>query len=144
MAGDDIRAGKTAKWDLPPWELPGGFRFDAKPHRGPFVRRVANVGFVCSTAALYPIVATFFFCFVESYVLLLAPAVALGLLGVILGLTAWVLAHQDLVEMQTGLTNPEGEGETRFAHDRAFVSFVLGLGCFLLWGAGALLDYLQH
>jgi hypothetical protein len=68
MAGDDDRIRQSVKWgippwDIPPWELTGGFRFDSLPHRGPLLRRLANVAFVCSTFLCYPLVGCWFvFC----------------------------------------------------------------------------------
>lgn len=143
MVGDDDRAGKSAKWDIPPWELPGSFRFDSKPHRGPLLRRLANATFVCAILSLYPFGCSIVFCIVESWInILLGVATILGLLRSGLGLVVWMLARGDLEEMRAGLTNPEGRWETEFGRDRAVLSFGLGLSSFLLWCPVFLLPYL--
>jgi hypothetical protein len=144
MAGDHDKVGKSAKWDIPPWELPGGFRLDSKPHRGPLLRRLANIGFVCSLLSFYPFGCFLFICIVESWIKVLAAAVVLGLLGSGFGLVVWMLARGDLQDMRTGLTNPDGKWETQFGRDRAILSFVLGFFSFLLWGTGVLLAWLQN
>ena len=142
MIGDE-GARKAAKWDIPPWELPGNFRLDAKDHRGPLLRRIANAGFVCAVASFYPVGFFSLICIVETWVNLLAAAILLGLAGSLLGLTAWVIARGDLEEMRTGLTNPEGQEETKFGRDRGVLSFLLGICSFLLWGVCALFEYLR-
>jgi hypothetical protein len=143
MTGDDGGTRKSVNWDIPPWELPGNFRLDAKDHRGPLLRRLANVGFVCSIASLYPIGFFFLICLVETWVNLLAAAIVLGLIGSMFGLTAWLLARRDLEEMRTGETSTVGQEETKFGRDRGVLSFLVGLCSFLLWGVCALFEYLQ-
>jgi hypothetical protein len=50
----DDRARRPAGWDVPPWELPGNFRLDCQPHRGPLLRRLANSGLVCAVVSWFP------------------------------------------------------------------------------------------
>jgi hypothetical protein len=151
MACDDDKIGKSAKWgnprwDIPPWEQPGGFRFDSLPHRGPLLRRLANVAFVCSALSSYPLPGCCFlscmlhdvFCIAESWIRIFGAAAILGLLGSCLGLVVWILARGDLEAMRTGLIDPEGKWETKFGRDRAVDSFGLGFCAFLLWGAPVL------
>jgi hypothetical protein len=142
MTGDDDRAEKHPKWDIPPWELPGNFRLDARPHRGPLLRRLANAAFVCAAVSFYPNVCFLAICLVRSWGMLFGPAVVLGLLGVGLALPTWVLARRDLQEMRKGRTCADG-GETRFARDRAVVGFSLGLFSSLWSGTWLLSDYLD-
>lgn len=152
MAGHDDRVRQSAKWgtppwDIPPWELPGGFRFDARPHRGPRLRRLANVAFVCSALSFCSLSGcyVFVFCIAESWTKLFGTAEAiLGLLGSCLGLVVWILARGDLKEMRTGRIDQEGKWETKFGCDRAFLSFGLGLYAFLLWSLPVLLIYLWN
>lgn len=151
MAGHDDRVRQSAKWgtppwDIPPWELPGGFRFDARPHRGPRLRRLANVAFVCSVFSYYPLggCCCIFFYIEESWIKLLGAAVVLSLLGSGLGLVVWMLARQDLEEMRTGEIDSEGRWETKFGRDRAVDSFLLGFCSFLLWSSVVLFACLRN
>jgi xanthine/uracil permease len=140
MTGEGNRAWKSPHWDIPPWELPAGFRLDAKPHRGALLRRLANASFVCAAASFYPFGCLLVFCIVESWVRILLPAVVLGVFGWLLGLTVWVVARRDLEEMRFGTISQDGEGETQFARDRAALGLVCGFCSFLLWGTMLLLD----
>jgi hypothetical protein len=149
MTGADDRIkltteGNIAPWSVPPWELPGGFRFDSQPHRGPLLRRLANAAFVCSMLSYYPILGSccLVFCFEESWIKIFGTAAVLGLLGSCLGLVVWLLARGDLEAMRTGLIDPEGKWETKFGRDRAVDSFGLGLGSLLMWTSPVLLVYL--
>lgn len=151
MARKDDRIRQSAKWgvspwDIPPWELPGGFRFDSQPHRGPLLRRLANVAFVCSALAFCSLSGCYFvFCIAESWTKFFGAVEAiLGLLGSCLGLVVWILARGDLEGMRTGRIDPGGKWETKFGCDRAFLSIGLGLFSLLLWIPPTLLIYLLN
>lgn len=148
MACNDDRFRQSGKWgiprwDIPPWELPGDIRFDSQPHRGPLLRRLANVAFVCSVLSYFPLFGCPYFIFYvfyvdESWITLFWAASIVGLLSACLGLEVWMLARGDLEEMRTGLNDPEAKSETKFGRDRALDGFILGLGSFLLWSLPAL------
>jgi hypothetical protein len=78
MAGDDRQ----------PWEQPGAVRRDCEPHRGPLVLTLGILSIVCGSLALGA-----WLCF--------GPAVLLALLGLPLGIVAWVLGTRDLGEFWT-------------------------------------------
>ncbi len=148
MGGDDDRIMRSAKqeipsWDIPPWELPGGFRFDTMPHRGPLLRWLANVAFVCAALSFYPLTGCYFVFWIEESRIrhFFGAAAVLGLVATFLGSQVWRLAGGDLEAMRTGLIDPEGKWETKFAHDRAVNSIGLGLAAFLLWGMPVILKY---
>jgi predicted Zn finger-like uncharacterized protein len=63
------------------------WRRDAEPHRGPLILTLGIIGLVCLG-----------FC---------------GPIGVVLGVIAWVLGHQDLEKIKKRQLDPEGEGLTQ-------------------------------
>jgi hypothetical protein len=127
-------------WEVPPWELPGNFRLDCEPHRGPLLRWLANAGFLCALTSFFPCVCPLVFCLVPpDTVVLFAAPVGLSVLGASLGLTVWALARHDLGRMGKGLINPEGEWETKFAKKRAGACLGVSLVSLLLWSGLALL-----
>jgi hypothetical protein len=142
MIGDDYRAGRPPGWDIPPWELPGNFRLDAKPHHGPLLRQLANAAFICAVASYYPCVCFLGCCILRSVVKLVGPAFLLGMLGAVFALPVCLVAQRDLWEMERGRTRRDGEFETRFGRDRAALASALGLFSFLLWGSFVLSDCL--
>jgi hypothetical protein len=132
----------SAEWDIPPWELPGGFRLDARPNRAWLLRRLANAGFVCAVVSYFPFGCVVLICIVESWEKVFGIAAVLGLLGWVLSLMAWLLARADLQEMRTGAMFSD-DGETEFARNRAFLSLGLSVTSFVVWGTGALIAYLR-
>ncbi len=99
---------------VPPWELPGQFRRDCAPHRAGLLGALANTSALVGTLSLVP-----------PFALACAPLGAL--LGLPLGLTAWVLARRDLAEMRAGRTDPSGEAGTEAARKLALLGVVTGL-----------------
>jgi hypothetical protein len=139
MTGNDDAAEDSPNWDIPPWELPGNFRRDAEPHRGPLLRKLADAGYVCSAASCCPFLFGVVFGVLDnvgpvrfggSGVIVLA--IAVGLLGVGLSIMTLVLARRDLAGMRSGLVDPTGEGETEFACGRAVRNTVWGFLSVLL------------
>ena len=132
-------------WEVPPWELPGNFRLDCEPHRATLLRWLANVGLLGATFAYCPCACAPCLCLVwwaAAFEVLVLTALALGLLGAWLGLTALVLARRDLAGMQTGRIDPSGALETRFARERGLAALVWGVLAGLGWGAVLLREVL--
>ena len=81
--------------EVPPWERPGAVRRDCEPHRGDVLSWLGKASRVLSLFSC----RCFFPC----------------LLGFPLGLTTWLLARQDLQQMQTGRRDRGGQRETVWA-----------------------------
>src|SRR5579871_4483278 len=95
----DNHTGIQADKPLPPWERPGYFRLDGKPHRGGTLRSFAVVGFILGMVAF----------FTPCYGWI--P----GVVSVLICLTVRDLAYLDLDKMQTGLIDPRGKALTEEA-----------------------------
>jgi hypothetical protein len=85
--------------DPRPWEQPGAVRRDCRPHRGPWLLMLSGLG------------------------LLLAPL----LLALPLCAAGWVLAGRELIGMEAGLIDPEGEDAAVRARKLAFAGLLLAL-----------------
>jgi hypothetical protein len=107
--------------DVPPWELPGGFRLDAEPHRGRLLR---GLGIVAVAAGAF-----------LPGAIICAP-VALGL-----GLAVWTLARRDLERIRRGLTDPDGANLTNEARELGVVATGMG-ACILVPMAVFFIDLL--
>ena len=105
---------------LPPWERPGGVRRDCKPHHGELLQLLGATSLVFGAFA---------FC-----------AVLPGLVGIVLGVTVYLLGNRELSQMEKGIIDPAGKGLAREARRFAvagIVTSLLGLlfsGCILLLG----------
>src|SRR3954463_4309373 len=84
---------------VPPWELPGNFRLDCEPHRAGLLAALSGVNLLIGFLSLLPPCV---------------PACAsLGtLLALLLGLTVWRLARNDLTRMRAGRVDPSGLNQT--------------------------------
>jgi hypothetical protein len=136
MPGKDNQNRWPANWDIPPWELPGNYRFDCEPHYGTFLRRLANASFVLAAFAL-GLSGCSLICPSE---VMRAPMTyglefVLGYFGILFGGIAIFSARKELGEMRLGRINPEGRYETEFALRRGLLGFLLGLVSTPLWGA---------
>jgi hypothetical protein len=136
MPDKDPKDQWPTEWDIPPWELPGNYRFDCEPHRGIFLRRLANASFVFAAFALG----------LSGFSLLVPTDVmhdlatyglesVFGCLGMLFGVIAFLSASKELAGVRRGLINPEGQYETEFALRRALQGVLLGLISTPLWGA---------
>ena len=100
-----------------PWEQSGDVRRDAEPHRGHLLRLLANFSVACGIVSF----CTFF------------PSIV----GLLLGLTAFVMARRDLKKMRAGVMDDQGREETENAWGHAFFGVILNfllmvtLGLFL-------------
>jgi hypothetical protein len=100
--------GIQANKPLPPWEHPGCFRLDCKPHRGTLLVWMAAASVACSAVLLGPLVLP-------------------------LTLTTWWLARRDLARMREGMTDPSGEQRTVCARYLCGVALLLtGLNTLVL------------
>src|SRR3954447_411004 len=119
-------------WDVPPWRRPGGFRRDPEPHRVGLLRLLLGAGCACLLAMMPA--AAFLKVFVGSrltgHVAALAPTTA----GVVLCVTALVLARHDLAGMRAGEVDSRGQDGTR----RVAGALALLLFCFAVAAAALL------
>jgi hypothetical protein len=92
--GEELAEEEERPWDRP-YRRP--VRRDCEPHRGPLVLVLGIISIVAAPAVLC--------CY------FLGPAVPL--LGLCLGIPAWVLGRRDLAQMKQGSMDPEGEGITQ-------------------------------
>jgi hypothetical protein len=95
--GDDDRS----------WVKSGEVRRDAEPHRGHFLRVLANASVACvllSLCSLFP-----------------------SVIELLLGLTALVMALGDLGKMRGGVMDARGKKETQKALGDAFIASILNL-----------------
>jgi hypothetical protein len=104
--------------ELPPWELPGGFRFDGEPHRGPLLCELGHAALMAGWLSVLP--ACFPCC---------APA------AILLGMRVWTMTSRDLALMQRGQMDTRGQEATELGRCRARKAVFLALLGFLVWGA---------
>lgn len=104
--------------EIPPWERPGAsLRRDCEPHRGPLIHTLGVVSLVLGIPALCGA--------------LCPPFVVPGLISAPLGISAWVMARNDLMKMEQKLMDPEGLASTQTGLNYAVAGAVLGgLGIF--------------
>jgi predicted Zn finger-like uncharacterized protein len=98
-----------------PWEIQG--RRDAEPHRGTLILVLGIISVVLSTLM---------FCSVGFT----------GLIGLPLGITAWVMGRRDLRKMREGRMDREGNGFTQAGLICGIIGAILGsIGvlCFLVY-----------
>jgi hypothetical protein len=118
---------KPADEDDRPWEQPGAFRLDCEPHRGGLIRGLGLWAQVTCVAGL---------CLPW-----LLP-ISLGL-----GLTAWLLARRDLLEMDAGLRDSAGRTATREGRKGGLDAAAVAVLLAALWAlvvAGAFLGRLAR
>jgi hypothetical protein len=97
-----------------PWERPGCVRRDCDPHRGHFLLLLANISCSCGLLS---------FC-------LAFPSV----LGLPVGVAAWVMAARDLGRMRAGQMDVRGRRRTQNARSIAAFGVVIStLGSWPLW-----------
>ena len=97
-----------------PWERPGAVRRDYEPHRAGWLLALA-----------------------DASLLLGALSLCLGflaLMGLALGLAAWVMASHDLGRMRAGSMDPGGRAATTRGRARARAGAALSLYGAVLWG----------
>jgi hypothetical protein len=114
-------------WEVPPWEMPGGFRLDCEPHHEPMLRWLANVALLCVLSAIGLILAAPVLLLFANSLRALAVAPWLGSGGGLLGLSAWLLARRELAGMRAGRIDRSAEWGVRFARERGRAVFVVGL-----------------
>jgi hypothetical protein len=95
-----------------------GLRRDCEPHRGRWIALLGNVSVVLAALAL--------------------PLCGLpGLLGLPLGVAAWVMGSADLAKIRAGTMDPQGFSKTSLGRECGIVGAVLGgavaVGWLLLW-----------
>jgi hypothetical protein len=90
-----------------PWERRGAMRLDCEPHRGGLVRLLGAAGLALGALA--------------------SCGGVTGLIGLPMGLTAWLMARDDLARMRAGVMDRRGERLTRQGADTGFVGAVLSL-----------------
>jgi hypothetical protein len=126
--------------DIPPWELPGGFRLDCEPHRGPFLQgsafsAIAALLVSCGLAVL----ALFWFALThgrDGWVpeMILAcvalASAACSSVALALGLSVQMMARRDLGH---GWMGPGGRQVAERARDMGQVAFGLAAGVMLFW-----------
>jgi hypothetical protein len=95
-----------------------GLRRDCEPHRGRWIALLGNASVVFAALALP-------FCGLP------------GLLGLPLGIAAWVMGNTDLAKIRSGAMDPGGSGPTRLGREcgivGTFLSAAVGVGWLLLW-----------
>jgi hypothetical protein len=101
----------------PPWKLPGGFRFDGEPHRGPLLFDLGQLSLMIALLGVLPM------CFLCS-----APV------AIPLGLRVWIMARRDLALMHRGEMDTRGREDTELGRKKARWALVLALTSLLLWG----------
>jgi hypothetical protein len=85
--------------DERPWERPGrGQRFRGEPHRGPLVLVLGIISVVFGVMS--PLGAC------------CGPLLVASLVGLGLGIPAWILGRRDLRKMDAGEMDPQGRGQT--------------------------------
>jgi hypothetical protein len=90
-------------------------RRDCEPDRAWLLGPLGIASAVCGGVSVFP-------CFI-----------AFALVAVPLGVTTWLMAQNDLVQMRAGLMDPRGEPETRLAQERATMGAWLALLSATLW-----------
>ena len=114
---DEHREGTQAEESIPPWEQPGCFRRDCEPHRGTLLWWLAFASLFLGVLALLPCWDWLF-----------------GLVGIPLGLCSRYLAKADLANMQAGLMDPAGEGDTALAMNLSTIGLRFGIAGTVFWG----------
>ena len=97
-----------------PWERPGAVRRDCEPHRAEWLLALA-----------------------DASLLLGALSLCLGflaLMGLALGLAAWVMASHDLGRMRAWSMDPSGQAAAIRGRTRARAGAALSLYGAVLWG----------
>jgi hypothetical protein len=112
--GEDLEGDHVEAWR----ESYPGLRRDCEPHRGRWIALLGNASVVFAALAL--------------------PLCGLpGLLGLPLGIAAWVMGNADLAKIRSGAMDPRGSGPTRLGRECGIVGTVLsaavGAGWLLLW-----------
>jgi predicted Zn finger-like uncharacterized protein len=111
--GEYLDAGSEVEDDRP-WERYGGRR-DSEPHRGSLVLTLGIISVVVSALSVC-----------------LCPGAVVGL-G--LGITAWVMGHADLRKMQDGTMDRRGQGSTKGGWICGIIgTFLNGLGILAVGG----------
>jgi len=104
---------------------PRWLRRDCAPHRGNLIRNVGITGIVLGCAS--------------SFLCMLAPAIQIA--GLICSITAWAMAHKDLLKMRAGVMDPAGGTLTKSAETLGIVGVAVNsilLFTCGLWWAGLL------
>jgi len=96
-----------------PWEKAGNVRRDCEPHRGPFLLFLGQLSLIGGSLA---------FCFFWP-----------GLFAFFLANAVIQMARRDLRKMQAGLMDPEGEGATMQAKERAALGMMLAVLFLGIW-----------
>jgi hypothetical protein len=97
-----------------PWRLPGAVPRDCAPHRSEVLRLLGLSSLACGLLA---------FCLGAT-----------ALLGLPLGLAAWVLARYDLPRMRDGLMDPAGWGDVLSARESGREGALLSAVYLVFWG----------
>src|SRR5262245_21281131 len=80
-----------------PWETPGAVRRDCEPHRAHFIRLVGTISLTWG---------------------LLSICLGLtGVVGILTGIAAWVMANSDLRKMSKGIMDPSGRIATTLGNE---------------------------
>lgn len=110
---DDHRKGIQADKPLPPWEQPGCFRMDCEPHRAELLTAISILGLIVNQVSMcLPIFL---------------------LIGMLLGMTTWLLAKLDLAKMSRGMMDPGGMKVTTEAKRNAEFALAIGIMWIVAW-----------
>lgn len=102
-------SGQSDEGEKLPWERRGRMRLDCEPHRAGLVRLLGGASLALAVLA---------FC-----------GGVTGLIALPMGVTAWVMARDDLAKMRAGLMDRRGAGRTRQGGDCAVFGVILSLLC---------------
>jgi hypothetical protein len=104
--GEDLENEETDAWE----ESTRGLRRDCEPHRGFWISFLGNSSTVLGALAI--------------------PLCGMpGLVGLPLGVVAWVMGNADLAKMQAGLMDPAGRSRTRSGRDCGIAGLTLSGLC---------------
>jgi hypothetical protein len=108
--------------ELPPWQQPGNYRRDGEPHRGPMLLALATVGLTVSVPGCCLSVLGLSATLVNGpdrplgdFLISRGMIVGVELLGLALGLLAWLPAKWDVAGMKRGAVDPAGQWDTQRA-----------------------------
>lgn len=97
-----------------PWESPDAGRRDFEPHRGGLLTVLGGISFLLALGSI---------CFPP-----------LGFVGLGLVCFVWVSVQRDLAQIEAGYMDPAGKRPTKEALPIAFVSLIVTLIIYLIWG----------